>query len=109
MNAVSDFLDTVPHPAFVFNIHWAHQSRLLYLRIETESSLRNVDLNKRRTVDNVQKVSNCIGEFHESVCEDVTMLRVFLLPETDACNSEICCSHSLLTPNPSPASFDTTG
>jgi hypothetical protein len=33
----------------------------LYLRMETESSLRNVVSNKNTTMDNVQKVSHCVN------------------------------------------------
>jgi hypothetical protein len=42
------------------SIDWAHLSRLI-LKTETESGLRNVVLNKNRTMDNVQKHNSCIN------------------------------------------------
>jgi hypothetical protein len=42
------------------SIDWAQMS-MFYLNTETESSLRDVVLNKKRTMDNVQKHNNCIN------------------------------------------------
>jgi hypothetical protein len=41
------------------SIDWVQLSRF-YLKTETESSLRNVVLNKNRAMDNVQKYNICI-------------------------------------------------
>jgi hypothetical protein len=42
------------------SIDWAQLSRF-HLKTETESCLRNIVLNKNRTMDNVQRHNSCIN------------------------------------------------
>jgi hypothetical protein len=64
INITIVFLDIIHHPVFISiltgtcSVDWAQLSRF-HLKTETESSLRNVVLNKNRMSNNVQKHNRC--------------------------------------------------
>jgi hypothetical protein len=67
LNAITDFLDIIHHSVFLLkqdpeigtsSIDWTHREWEGNIRTDTESSLRNVVLNKNRTMDNVKKGNN---------------------------------------------------